>query len=147
MHAMRRQCLAGICSLCLLAGSSAVRSAGPSSPVKLIAHWPMTADARDKVGDQHATAHGGVVFGKFGGRAGADFNGRDGYLEVRHRPALALGGDDFSIALWARPRRPLAGIPGDLISKWDAAKRRGINLYVAGSSSGYSGICDSRHVH
>lgn len=139
--------LAVVFSVWLVIGTTTTRAAEPSSPAKLFAHWPLSVDARDRVGNQHATVHGGVAFGKVGGRAAADFNGRDGYLEVRHGPALALGRDDFSIALWARPRRPLAGVPGDLLSKWDAAKRRGINLYIAGSSSGYSGICDSRHVH
>lgn len=121
----------------------------PAQPrfAKLIAHWPLTVDSRDKVGSNHATAHGGVVFGQVAGRDAAEFNGRDGFLEVPHRPALALDRDNFTIALWARPRRPLTAIPGDLVSKWDAAQRRGINFYVAGSSSAYSGICDSRHVH
>ncbi len=116
-------------------------------PVKLLAHWPLTVNAQDKVSNSHAKSQGGVAFTKVAGRAAAEFNGRDGFLEVPHSPALALGRDDFSIALWAHPRRPLAGIPGDLISKWDAVRRRGINFYMAGSSSAYSGVCDSRHVH
>lgn len=125
-------------------------SSGPASAqpaAKLIAHWPLTDDVRDKVGKHHAASHGGVTFAQVAGRAAAEFNGRDGFLEIPHSPALALSRDDFTIALWAHPRRPLAGIPGDLVSKWDAARRRGINFYVAGSSSAYSGICDSRHVH
>src|SRR5262245_25709220 len=110
--------------------------AAPSRAAELLAHWPLTNDAKDSVGSQHAVAHGGVAFAKIAGRAAADFNGRDAYLEVADSPGLALGREDFAIALWAHPRRPLAGIPGDLVSKWDAAKRRGVNLYVQGSSSG-----------
>src|SRR5687767_2888098 len=100
----------------------------PAQPrsAKLIAHWPLTVDPGDKVGSNHATSHGGVVFGRVAGRDAAEFNGRDGFLEVPHSPALALGRDDFSIALWARPRRPLTTIPGDLVSKWDGVRRRGI---------------------
>ena len=73
----------------------------PSQPrlAKLIAHWPLTVDPGDKVGSNHATSHGGVVFGRVAGREAAEFNGRDGFLEVPHSPALALGRDDFSIAL------------------------------------------------
>jgi hypothetical protein len=68
-------------------------------------------------------------------------------LEVADGPALALGQADFSIALWVNPRRPLARIPGDLVNKWDAPRRRGFNLHLSGSSSGYSSISDSCYVH
>jgi hypothetical protein len=95
----------------------------------------------------HGAVHGGVAFARVAGRPAADFNGRDGYLEVSDGPALALGRDDFSVALWVHPRRPLTGIPGDLVSKWDAPRRRGLNLYLSGGSSAYSSVCDSRHVH
>src|SRR5262245_44227343 len=113
----------------------------------LVAHGPLAEDARDRSGGLHGAVHGGVVFARVAGRPAADFNGRDGYLEVADGPALALGRADFSIALWVHPRRPLTGIPGDLVSKWDAPRRRGLNLYLSGGSSAYSSICDSRHVH
>lgn len=119
----------------------------PAGAAEPSAHWPLSANARESVGSNHATAHGGIRFAKVAGRAAAEFNGRDAYLEAADSPALAMGRGDFSIALWVHPRRPLAGIPGDLVSKWDAPRRRGFNLYVQGSSSGYSSICDSRHVH
>src|SRR5262245_23877491 len=96
----------------------------------LIAHWPLAEDARDRSGGMHGAVHGGVAFARVSGRPAADFNGRDGYVEVPDGPALALGRDDFSLALWVNPRRPLVGIPGDLVSKWDATRRRGINLSV-----------------
>src|SRR5262245_40673362 len=96
----------------------------------LIAHWPLAADARERSGGLHAAVHGGVAFEPVAGRPAANFNGRDGYLEVSDGPALALGRADFSMALWVNPRRPLIGIPGDLLSKWDATRRRGINLSV-----------------
>src|SRR5262245_55777071 len=122
-------------------------AAGRVSAAELVSHWPLVANARDVVGRNHAAVRGGVVFTRVADRPGADFNGRDAFLEVPDDPTLRLGRDDFSLALWVRPTRPLAGVPGDLISKWDASRRRGVNLYVAGSSSAYSGICDSRHVH
>src|SRR5262249_13189252 len=113
----------------------------------LAAHWPLAGDARDRAGGHHAAVRGGVAFAAVAGRSAADFNGRDGYLEVADGPALTLGRADFSIALWVHPRRPLTGIPGDLVSKWDAARLRGFNLYLSGGSSAYSSICDSRNVH
>jgi hypothetical protein len=119
----------------------------PAGAADLIAHWPLAEDARDRSGGMHGAVHGGVAFARVADRPAADFNGRDGYLEVADGPALPLGRADFSIALWINPRRPLTGIPGDLVSKWDAPQRRGINLYLSGGSSAYSSVCDSRHVH
>jgi hypothetical protein len=113
----------------------------------LIAHWPLAENARDRIGGLDATVHGGVAFAPLAGRPAADLNGRDGYLEVSDNPALALGQTDFSIALWVNPRRPLTGIPGDLVNKCDATRRRGFNIYLSGGSSAYSSISDSRHVH
>ncbi len=118
-----------------------------ASAADLIAHWPLSVNARDRSGDMHGTIRGGVAFVAIAGRPAADFNGRDAYVEVADSPALALGRADFSIALWVHPRRPLEGIPGDLVNKWDAPKRRGLNLYLSGGSSAYSSICDSRNVH
>src|SRR5262245_30257948 len=111
---------------------------GLAGAADLIAHWPLAEDARDRRGDRHGAVQGGVTFARVAGRPAADFNGRDGYLEVADGPALALGRADFSLALWVHPRRPLTGIPGDLVSKWDAAQRRGLNLYVSGGASAYS---------
>src|SRR5262245_35810445 len=113
----------------------------------LIAHWLLEKDARERSGPMHAVVHGGVVFAPVEGRPAAGFNGRDGVLEVADGPPLALGQSDFSISLWVHPRRPLTGVPGDLISKWDAPRRRGVNLYLSGGSSAYSSISDTRHVH
>src|SRR5215470_11475175 len=70
----------------------------------LVAHWPLAGDARDRTGSNHAKVHGGVAFAQVAGRPAADFNGRDGYLEVADGPALALGRADFSMALWVHPR-------------------------------------------
>src|SRR5262249_45917225 len=77
----------------------------------LIAHWPLAEDARDRSGGMHGKVHGGVAFARVAGRPAAEFNGRDGYVEVSDGPALALGRADFSMALWVNPRRPLTGIP------------------------------------
>lgn len=118
-----------------------------ASAADLIARWPLSKDARESQGRLDATVHGGVTFATVEGREAADFDGRNGYLEVADSSALALGRDNFSMALWVHPRRPLEGIPGDLINQWDARGRRGVNLYLSGGSSAYSSISDTRHVH
>jgi len=141
---MRRGLNVVLYSSLLLPLALAVERAGGA---ELVARWPLVADAADVVGQNHAAVHGGVAFTRISNRAAAEFNGRDAFLEVPDAPTLRFGREDFSMAVWARPNRPLAGIPGDLISKWDASRRRGFNLYISGSSSAYSGICDSRHLH
>src|SRR5262245_40963018 len=103
--------LAGLSISVVISAAVADETAAKGAPtesglVKLIAHWPLKVDARDHVGNHHASTHGGVAFARVEGRIAADFNGRDGFLEVQHSSTLALGRDDFSIALWARPRRP-----------------------------------------
>src|SRR5262245_3171809 len=143
----KKQSQAGLTSVLWMASVLFFVTPIAAGEAKLIAHWPLAEDGRDRSGQLHAKVHGGVAFARVLGRPAADFNGRDGYLEVADDPALALGKSNFSMALWVNPRRPLAGIPGDLVNKWDGASRRGINLYLSGGSSAYSSICDSRHVH
>src|SRR5262245_36097018 len=82
----------------------------PAGAAELIAHWPFVEDARARSGAMHGKVHGGVAFVRVAGHPAADFNGRDGYVEVADAPALALGKGDFSIAFWVKPRRPLTGI-------------------------------------
>lgn len=125
----------------LTLGSHAARGAD------LVGHWPLSQDSQSTTGTHHAQVHGGIQFVEVDGRPAANFNGRDGYLEVPDDPELALSRGDFSVSLWVNPRRPLLGIPGDLVSKWDGTRRRGINFYLTGGSSAYSSISDTRHVH
>ena len=109
---------------------------------KLVAHWPLRQDARDVVGSLHGQVEG-VVFGQ----DGATFNGRDARIQVPSADTLNFGTRDFSIAAWVRCKRPMSSTLGDILSKFDPAMRRGINLHVAGSSPAYSAMSDARHVH
>src|SRR5262245_25640143 len=112
---MRKQCDGtGRVAVVWVAGVLLLVAPSSAGAADLVAHWPLAEDARDRNGGNHAAVHGGVAFARVAGRPAANFNGRDGYLEVADGPALALGLGDFSVALWVNPRRPLAGIPGDL---------------------------------
>lgn len=113
-----------------------------TAPAKLLAHWPLREDARDVVGP----AHGKPENVKFDGGA-AFFDGRDSSIEVKSADALNVGTRDFSLALRVRCATPFASTLGDLVSKFDPAARRGINLHVAGSSPAYNAMSDTRHVH
>ena len=121
--------------------------AGHLMAADLVGHWPFSDNAKDAIGGMDAEVRGSVQFEQVDGRPSARFNGRDAYLQVADDPKLALGEGDFSISMWVNARRPIDGIPGDLINKWDASKRRGMNLYLSGGSSAYSSISDARHAH
>lgn len=126
--------------------SAAVRA---DEPAKLIAHWPLSANARDVVG----SAHGKPLNVKFGSgdagsaKTGAFFNGRDSRIEVPDSKTLDVGTRDFSLAAWVRCEMPYQSVLGDLVSKFDPLARRGINLHLSASSPAYSASSDTRHVH
>lgn len=93
----------------------------------LVAHWPLTSDGADASGHGlDATAHGV----HFGSGDGALFDGRSAYLEVPHGEKLNLGSGDFTIGLWIHTEAELDDTLGDLITKFDPASRRGLNLGI-----------------
>jgi hypothetical protein len=107
----------------------------------LIAHWPLTDDARDASGKFPGDATN-VTFT----REGAIFNGRDSGIRVADAPPLRMN-KDFTLTARVRCRVPMRGVYGDVLSKFDADQRCGVNLWIAGSSPGYTGMSDARHVH
>ena len=119
------------------------------SSAPLLAHWPLRGDAQDCLGRHHGTAQqvtfGAGPSGSVGGAA--VFNGRDSQIVVADAPELRLSNPDFSIALWVRCHKPMRGVFGDLLSKFDPTVRSGLNLSIAGSSPGYCAMSDTRHVH
>jgi hypothetical protein len=93
----------------------------------LIAHWPLTADARDVSGNGFdATAHDA----SFNTEKGALFNGRSTYLEVPHSETLNPGTEDFAASLWVHTESILDDTLGDLITKYDPETRKGINFGI-----------------
>jgi hypothetical protein len=121
---------------------------GDPSPT-LIAHWPLNGNTDDAVGPHHGAARN-VAFGEGpdGSVCGAALlNGRDSRIEVRDAEPLHLGEDDFSITVWVKPESPMRSIFGDILSKFDARRCRGINLKIAGCSPAYNAMSDARHVH
>lgn len=115
------------------------------NPTGLIAHWPLRGDTRDVVGQNHGLPHAISHTTERGGSA--HLNGRNSWIEVPHSEALRLGHGDLTIALWVRCAAPMRGPFGDILAKWDAPNRCGLNLTIAGSSPGYNSMSDTRHVH
>jgi hypothetical protein len=116
----------------------------------LIGHWKLQGDCRDYSGKENHGMGRNVTFTEGSGgsaRGAASFNGRDGVIEVSDAESLHLGKADFSLSAWVKCESPMRSVFGDILSKFDPQKRRGINFHIAGSSSGYSSMCDTRHVH
>jgi len=125
----------------IVIASGALHAAEP----KLVAHWPLEHDARDVVGGLHGQAKN-VTFSGGEGR-GVEFNGRDALIEITDAPALRLGARDFSFSLRVKCATPMTNTLGDLVSKFDPDRRRGLNFHLAGSAPSYSSMSDTRHVH
>ncbi len=115
----------------------------------LIARWRLDGNAEDTGGKFHGLpARVAWTQGPAGAPAGAAlFNGRDSRITIPHAAELQLGARDFTCALWAKCARPMTGVFGDLLSKFDAERRCGFNFWVAGSHPGYQSMSDTRHVH
>ncbi|MBN1342499.1 MAG: LamG domain-containing protein [Phycisphaerae bacterium] len=100
----------------------------------LIGHWPLAGDCRDHSGnDNHGTNHGADLTakgpdGKPGGAA--SFDGRANWIEIKPTPSLSLGTKDFTIAARVHTEASLDDVLGDVLSKYDPAKRRGLNLNI-----------------
>lgn len=93
----------------------------------LVAHWPLAVDAGDVSGHgRDATVHGV----QFDDSEGALFDGRSAYLEVPHADGLNLGQGDFTASLWVHTEAVLDDTLGDLVTKFDPASRKGLNLGI-----------------
>src|SRR5262245_54997727 len=115
---------------------------------KLLAQWKLEGDCRDSVGGHHGEPRR-ITFIK--GRAGrpqgaALFGGAESFIRVADHHDFHLGVGDFSIAFWINLAGDLTTVIGDVLSKYDAAHRRGITLSITGSSPGYSGVGDAKNV-
>jgi hypothetical protein len=116
---------------------------------KLIAHWPLAANANDVVGNHHGLVEAlSYTAGPTGSaESAAEFDGRRSRIRVVDHPDLRLGTGDFTVAAWIRCQAPMTSVFGDIVSKFDPVGRSGLNLHVAGSSPAYSSMSDQRHVH
>ena len=119
------------------------------SQPQLVAHWKLNGDCQDTLGKHHGNAHGITFSEGMDGRAdgAAVFDGIDGFIEVPDAASLNFGTEPFSIALWVKLKEDMESAPGDLVNKFDGPYRRGFNLSLVGSSSGYSSIGDRKGVH
>lgn len=116
-----------------------------------IAHWRFAGDANDSSGRGH---HGRAIAvdltapGPDGapGRA-ARFDGKSSLIEIPATPALNLGRGDFTLAAWVHTDAALDDLPGDLVSKYDPASRRGLNWGIRSAPGATNSQSNDRNLH
>ena len=92
-----------------------------------VAHWPLAVDAHDDSGGNHHGIARNITWNADGS---AEFNGRDGVIEVPDHPELAPGKGPFTLAAWVYTEQHLDDALGDLASKFDPATRKGFSLSI-----------------
>ena len=91
----------------------------------LVAHWKLTADARDGSGNGHHAINHRVGFDA---DHCATFDGIDAWLEVPADRAPKLGTKPFTIAAWIHTAEELDDVLGDIMSCFDPDTRNGFNF-------------------
>ncbi|MBN2292415.1 MAG: LamG domain-containing protein [Pirellulales bacterium] len=133
----------------LVCGLSLVAAEPPGSG-ELVGNWKLQGDCQDCSGMGNHGVGRNITFAEGpdgSARGAAVFDGRQSVIEVPNSESLCLGKNDFSVCVWVKPESPMRGAFGDILSKFDSKQRRGINFHIAGSSSGYQSMSDTRHVH
>ena len=107
----------------------------------LLGYWPLRGDCQDHSGNGlHAVNHGVKL-------DDGTFDGRGAYLEIPPNRKLLLGAKDFSFSVWVHTDKDIDDVIGDVVSQYDAATRRGVNLTLKSTAGGYSSHGDDRHVY
>ncbi len=136
---MRRVRFMATCVCCafllLLSGSRAGNSkAADDLKTGLVGYWKLAGDCKDYSGQGNHGVNHVVEFaakGPDGSTGGvAQFNGRSNFIEVPHNDSLSLGTSDFSMTVWVKCDESGTDTIGDIVSKYDVSKRKGLNFQV-----------------
>jgi hypothetical protein len=118
----------------LLWGSKGVAQTDVRLDDRLIGHWPLEADARDRSVSQRDATNRGVTFGGcVSGKPAARFGGRNQLLEIPAGKSPRWEAGDFSVAAWVHTSESLDDALGDIISQFDDQSRCGFSLRVTTS--------------
>jgi hypothetical protein len=106
----------------------------------LVGYWKLKGDAKDHSGKgNHGRNHGVNL-------ATGAFDGRGNYIEVPDSASLNFGTGDFAVAAWLYTELDLDDVIGDVVSKFDPAKRKGFNLSLNASAAGYNSSGNDKQV-
>jgi hypothetical protein len=126
-----------VISVAVAAGSAHGQTAN------LIGDWKFAGNARDSAGANHGVAHGEVFLKD---KPGARLNGRDQFIEIPSSDSLQLGAKSFSVSVWVDIPADADDRGGDLLSMYDAARRRGLQLSIARRDAATSGQSNPRQI-
>jgi hypothetical protein len=118
----------------------------------LVAHWPLHGDGKDLSRFERSLRLQGTVDWNVAGpggvsRTAAGFRGQGGWLELPGSQAPRPGREDFSISLWLHTLERMDDIPGDLVSQYDAARRRGFHLSLKTNAGVTTSQANFRNLH
>ncbi|MCH2587841.1 MAG: LamG domain-containing protein [Planctomycetales bacterium] len=133
----------------LLLTVSLLVASSPAQPP--VASWSLERDSRDSSGNGLHLAGRGVRFGEAGAkrndRPTATFDGRTSVLEAANDRRLDPGTGAFSISAWVHTAKSLDDVLGDVVSKFDPARRTGFQLSIKNNVGVTNTSANYRHVH
>ena len=106
--------------LALLISTITVFLAGSalSAEPGLVGYWKLQGDCLDHSGHGHHGTNHGVDLATSG------LNGQSSFIEVPSSPARSFGTADFLFSAWVHTEKELTDVLGDLVTKFDAARRK-----------------------
>ena len=112
---------------------SQLRAKEPDLAIGLVGHWPLNADARDiSEHGLHAKSNG-VEWrpAQPGEPSGSGhFDGRSASIDVTVHPSWNPGRGDFTFACWFNTEDTTDDNLGDIVSQYNATRRRGFHLGI-----------------
>jgi hypothetical protein len=132
--------------MCVALLTPALRGQDPQQA--LVGHWKLAGDSRDYSGNGNHAKNHDVEFtaARTDARPAGLFNGHSSYLEIPASPSLKLGKQDFTIAAWVHSDKASADIPGDIVSQYDPARRRGFHLTLKTNAGVTFNHANDRHL-
>ncbi|HAA50889.1 MAG TPA: hypothetical protein DCE43_14330 [Planctomycetaceae bacterium] len=125
---------------------SAASFAGPP-----VAVWSLERDSRDSSGNGLDLTGRAVRFGdkatRRNDRSTARFDGRTSLLRAPDDKRLDPGTGPFSVTAWVHTEQSLDDVLGDVISKFDPARRTGFQLSIKNNVGVTNTSSNYRHVH
>jgi hypothetical protein len=134
--------------LILLAVLWSAPSAAAIEPPDL--HWPLAGDGLEKYGSGLNAVPHDVDFDAAGpkreARGSVRFNGHNAWLEIPPDPRLNLGRLDFTWTAWVYTDTATSDGLGDILSQYDAARRRGFSLTLKDNGGVTFTQANARHL-
>jgi hypothetical protein len=122
-----------------------------SAKSQLIGHWKLAGDTNDASGNGHHGRNEGVDLSAVGADGAANgaarFDGRRSRVIVPDSPSLQLGTEDFTLCAGVFTEPNVDDSIGDIITKFDAATRRGFNLGVKRHSAACNSLANDQNLH